>query len=357
MSHAPYQHDHQHKHDRGHQHEHGASCAHGHQHAAHDHHDHAHHDHDHSHGHHHHHGDPATQGRAFAWAIGLNSVFVVAEFSYGFIAHSTALMADAGHNLADVMSLILAWGAAQLALKKPGGRYTYGLGSTSLLAALVNALLLIFACGVIAWEAAHRFSNPAPVAGGIVSILAGLGIVINGFSAWLFMAGAKHDVNLKGAYLHLAADAAISFGVLITGLILMVRDWYWLDPLVSLAIVAMIVYGTWHLLVEAVQLVLAAVPAKLDSGKVEQWLQQQPGVQAVHDLHIWALSTTQTALTAHLEMPGGHPGDAFLDQLAQELRTRYAIGHCTLQVRTGSTRHECSLLQAHAVAPVHTHAH
>lgn len=342
--HSPHQ---QHGHD-------GQHCEHGpHNHAQHDDHDHKHdhgHKHTHEHGHHHH-GDPYSQGRAFALAIGLNSVFVVLEFVYGYLAHSTALMADAGHNLSDVLSLILAWGAARLALRKPSGRYTYGLRSSSILVALFNAMLLMFACGVIAWEAVHRLFTPTPVAGLTVSVVAAIGIVINGFSAWLFMAGAKHDLNLRGAYLHLAADAAISLGVLITGVVLMYADWYWLDPLVSLLIVLVILIGTWHLLTESVQLVMAAVPVRIDPQAVAQFLRAKPGVADVHDLHIWALSTTENALTVHLVMPTGHPGDEFIDELNLQLQVEFAIGHATLQVEMGTTRHQCSLQNVAQVQP------
>ncbi len=332
----------------------------GHEHKGHEHKGHAHtheHSHDAHHGHHHHHGDPVRQGRAFAWAIGLNSLFVLLEFGYGYLAHSTALMADAGHNLSDVLSLVLAWGAALLTRRAPAGRYTFGLRKTSILVALLNAMLLIFACGVIVWEAVHRLWQPVAVAGGTVAVLAGIGILVNGFSAWLFMAGAKHDLNLKGAYLHLAADAAISFGVLVTGLLLMVRDWYWLDPLVSLLIVAIVLWGTWHLLTEALQLVLAAVPANVDLDAVQAFLQQQDGVSEVRDLHIWALSTTETALTALLVMPAGHPGDQVLQALHQQLRERHAIMHATLEIALGQHSHDCSLLQSGADGHTHEDGH
>ncbi|WP_338844714.1 cation diffusion facilitator family transporter [Massilia sp. W12] len=316
------------------------------------------HAHSHDHGaHHHHHGDPLRQGRAFMWAIGLNSVFVVLEFVYGWLAHSTALMADAGHNLSDVLSLILAWGAARLAQRAPSARYTYGWRKSSILVALLNAMLLMFACGVIVWEALHRLWQPTPVEGGIVSLLAAIGIAVNGFSAWLFMAGAKHDLNLKGAYLHLAADAAISFGVLLTGLVLMVRDWYWLDPLVSLIIVAIVLWGTWSLLTEALQLVMAAVPMHIDPQAVQSWLRSRAGVTDVHDLHIWALSTTENALTAHLVMPGGHPGDTALEQIGAALKAEFGIMHCTLQVELGACAHSCSLLQPASCAHEHDHDH
>ena len=310
----------------------------------HDHdHKHDHHGHGHHHGHHHHHLPEAGHGRAFALAIGVNAVFVAIEFVYGFLANSTALMADAGHNLSDVLGLVLAWGAAVLAKRAPTTRYTYGMRSTSILAALANALLLLFACGAIAWEAVHRFTAPAPVEGLTVSVVAAIGVAINGFSAWLFMAGSKGDLNIRGAYLHMAADAAISLGVAISGLVIMATGWTWLDPAVSLAIVLVIVWGTWSLLRESVQMAMAAVPASVDAHAIEHFLEARPGVASVHDLHIWAMSTTENALTAHLVMPGGYPGDGFLDETVAALREEHGIAHCTLQVEEGTSTHGCAL--------------
>jgi cobalt-zinc-cadmium efflux system protein len=314
--------------------------------SAHHHHGHGHgHGHGHAHGHgHHHHPAPGTShGRAFALAIGVNTLFVAIEFIFGFIANSTALMADAGHNLSDVLGLMLAWGAALLARSAPNGRYTYGLRSTSILAALANALLLMVACGAIAWEAVHRFSHPAPVAGITVSVVAAIGVAVNGFSAWLFMAGSKDDLNLRGAYLHMAADAAISLAVVVVGVAIMYTGWTWLDPVVSIAIVLVIVVGTWSLLRESLQMVLAAVPNNVDADAVNEFLEGRPGVSEVHDLHIWAMSTTETALTAHLVMPGGYPGDGTIDGIVEALRMDFAIHHCTLQVEQGTTNHGCAL--------------
>ncbi|MGG7604711.1 cation diffusion facilitator family transporter [Massilia sp. BKSP1R2A-1] len=325
-------------------------------------HDH-HHDHEHGHshgfGHHHHMPDPANHGRAFALAIGLNTLFVAIEFIYGFIAHSTALMADAGHNLSDVLGLVLAWGAAMLARSAPKGRYTYGLRGSSILAALGNGLLLMIACGAIALEAVQRFFEPAPVQGMTVSIVAAIGVAINGFSAWLFMAGSKGDLNLRGAYLHMAADAALSLGVVISGLVIMATRWTWIDPAVSLAIVLVIVLGTWSLLRESVQLSMAAVPPGVDAGAVREFLVTQPGVKEVHDLHIWAMSTTENALTAHVVMPGGYPGDRVLDEMVAKLRSDFAIHHCTLQVEEGTTHHGCALEghEHHEHEHAHGHAH
>ncbi|MBV7538804.1 cation diffusion facilitator family transporter [Duganella sp. sic0402] len=321
----------------------------------HDHHDH--HGHDHGH-HHHHHGDPNAMGRAFVIAIVLNSVFVAVEFFYGFLANSTALMADAGHNLSDVLGLMLAWGAAILAKRIPNQRYTYGLRSSSILAALFNAMLLMAACGGIAWEAVQQLIHPAPVASVTVSVVAGIGILINGFSAWLFMAGSKDDINIRGAYLHLAADAAISLGVLVAGLIVGYTGWNWVDPAVSMVIVVIIVMSTWSLMKQSLRLVMAAVPDNVDRAKIEAFLSKQEGVAELLDLHIWAMSTTENALTVQLVMPGGYPGDAAIDALSKALREEFSIQHSTLQVRLGSSEVECCL-QAPApfAAPAHNHAH
>jgi cobalt-zinc-cadmium efflux system protein len=327
MAHAHHHHD-GHDHDHGHGHDSHDD--------RHDHHGHAH------HSHHHHHAG-VTQGRAFLVAIALNSAFVVVEFAYGLMASSTALVADAGHNLSDVLGLVLAWGAAMLSKRAPAGRYTYGLRSSSILAALVNAVLLLVACGAIALEAAQRIANPPQVAGLTVVIVAGIGILVNGLSALLFASGRKEDLNVRGAYLHMAADAAVSLGVVIVGIAVIYTGWNWLDPVVSLAIVAVIVYGTWSLLRESVQLALNAVPQHVDVGAVETYLRQRTGVADVHDLHIWAMSTTECALTVHLVLPSGHPGDAFLDEICCELKDRFRIHHSTLQVEQGTTTHACEL--------------
>ena len=303
---------------------------------------HHHHGHDHGH-HHHHHAAPAGHGRAFAIAIALNAVFVAVEFGYGFVANSTALMADAGHNLSDVLGLMLAWGAAVLSQRSPSGRYTYGLRGSSMLAALFNGMLLMVACGGIAWEAVQQLLQPTPVQGATVSIVAAIGIAVNGFSAWLFMAGSKDDINIRGAYLHLAADAAISLGVLISGVVVMFTSWSWLDPLVSIAIVLLIVAGTWSLLKESLRMVMAAVPGNVNAPEVEKFLLGCSGVTEVHDLHIWAMSTTETALTAHLVMPSGYPGDAALDDITRQLKDKFAIHHTTLQTEQGTTEHACCL--------------
>ena len=310
---------------------------------AHDHHDH-HQGHDHGHGHHHHHHiSPDGNNRAFALAIGLNTIFVAIEFTYGFIANSTALMADAGHNLSDVLGLVLAWGAAMLAKTATTERYTYGLRSSSILAAVLNALLLMLACGAIGWEAVQRLANPSPVAGVTVSVVAAIGVAVNGVSAWLFMAGSKDDLNIRGAYQHMAADAAISLGVVVSGLIIMGTGWTWLDPAASLVIVFLILVSTWGLLRESMQLVLGAVPPNVDAEKVSTFLRSQPGVTDIHDLHIWAMSTTENALTVHLVMPGSYPGDRAFDAITAGLKENFAIHHCTLQMEQGTTDHACAL--------------
>ena len=308
------------------------------------------HDHDHkkdhaghSHGGGHHHAELTNPGRAFAIAIILNSIFVTVEFGYGFMANSTALIADAGHNLSDVLSLLLSWGALILARKTPSERYTYGLRSTSILAALVNAMLLLVACGAIAWEAVQRFTEPPVVSGLTVTLVAAVGIAINGFSAWLFLKGSKGDLNIRGAYLHMAADAVISLGVVLAGLAMIFTGWYWLDAAVSLAIVLVIVVGTWSLLRESVQLVLSAVPKHIDPLAVEAWLRQCAGVTDIHDLHIWGMSTTESALTVHLVIPAGYPGDIFMDGITRTLKTKFSIQHSTLQVEQGTTEHNCTL--------------
>ncbi len=297
------------------------------------------------HGHHHHHGDPNS--RAFGVAISLNVLYVLVEFAYGLIANSTALLADAGHNLADVLGLLLAGGAAILARRAPSGRYTYGLRSTSILAALANAMFLLVTCGAIAWEAILRFYEPPVVAGMTVIVVAGMGIVINGLSAWMFLRGSHDDINVRGAYLHMAADAAVSLGVVAAGFIMLLTGWYWLDPAVSLVIVSVIVAGTWSLLRESVQLALSAVPAHIDLPEIDAYLRSCKGVSDIHDLHIWGMSTTESALTVHLVMPDGYPGDEYMDGIMHTLKSRYSVHHSTLQVELGTTDHACALMPAH----------
>lgn len=314
-----------------------------------DHHDHHHCDHDHGHddhdhhGHHHHHGDINPQSKAFLIAIALNTVFVGVEFSYGFVANSTALMADAGHNLSDVLGLILAMAAGILSKREPCERYTYGLRSTSILASLINAMVLLFACGAIAVEAVQRIAHPPEVAGLAVMAVAAIGIVINGISAWLFIKGSAEDLNIRGAYLHMAADAVVSAGVVVSGGLMLLTGWYWLDPVVSLVITAVIVAGTWALLRQSLHLALSAVPEQIDVEGLESYLRQCDGVTEIHDLHIWGMSTTESALTVHLVMPQGYPGDAFMDGVTATLKQKFSIHHSTLQVEQGTTDHTCAL--------------
>jgi cobalt-zinc-cadmium efflux system protein len=285
---------------------------------------------------------------AFAVGIGLNLTFVAAEFIYGVLANSVALMADAGHNLSDVLGLVIAWIASALSKRAPSSRYTYGLGGSSILAAVLNAMLLLVAVGAIAWEAVLRLFHSEPVASGTVMIVAAVGIVVNGVTAWLFASGRKGDLNIRGAFLHMTADAAVSAGVVVAGLVILYTGWFWLDPLISLVIVGVIVWGTWSLLRDSLAMSVDAVPASIDPQAVRGYLSSFPGVAGVHDLHIWPLSTTENALTAHLVFPAGHPGDEFLLMAATELKRRFGIGHTTLQIEI-SEETACHLAPDHVV--------
>jgi len=298
---------------------------------AHGHHGHHHHDHGHDHHHGHSHA-PADYGRAFAIGIVLNFGFVLVEATYGILSGSMALVADAGHNLSDVLGLLMAWGATILSGKSPSARFTYGFKSSSILAALFNAALLLFAIGAIAVEAIQRLLAPEPVNGQTVIIVAAIGIVINTATAVMFMSGRKHDLNIRGAFLHMAADALVSAGVLVSGLLIGWTGFLWIDPATSLAIVAVIAIGTWGLLKDSVKMSLLGVPPSVDPNQVTVYLRGQPGVTEVHDLHIWPLGTTETALTAHLFMPGGHPGNAFLAGLTEDLQHQFRIDHVTIQI-------------------------
>jgi len=304
-------------------------------------HDHAHDDHS-QHGGHTHRHAPRQFGRAFAVATVLNVLLVIVQVVYGLAANSMALVADAGHNFGDVLGLIIAWVAHAAARRPATERYTYGFRSASILAALLNGILLLLATGAIAWEAIGRLGAPSEVAGLTVVIVAAIGIAVNGASALLLMAGSKSDLNVRGAFLHLIGDAAVSFGVVAAGAAIMLTGWYWLDPVASLVVSALIVWSTWTLLREAIILSLAAVPPKIDPRAVRRYLEGLDGVSAIHDLHIWPMSTTETALTVHLEMPGGHPGDTLLMQAAHDLAHRFAIGHVTIQIEA-STSTVCPL--------------
>jgi cobalt-zinc-cadmium efflux system protein len=294
-------------------------------------HGHGHHDADHHHGHSH---GPTSYGRAFAVGILLNITFVVVEAVYGFLSGSMALLADAGHNLSDVLSLAIAWVASIMASKPPSARYTYGFKSSSILAAIANAGLLLVAIGAILFETLHRIAAPAPVQGMTMIVVAGIGIIINTITALMFMGGRKHDLNIRGAFLHMAADALVSLGVVVAGVLILFTGAHWIDPVTSLVIVAVIAWGTWGLARDSVRMALNAVPDGICEKEVLEYLSSLEGVEAVHDLHIWPMSTTETAFTAHLVMPGGHPGDGFLQELAHELEHRFRIGHATVQVET-----------------------
>jgi cobalt-zinc-cadmium efflux system protein len=291
---------------------------------------------------------PASFGTAFAVGIGLNLTFVAVEFVYGVLANSVALIADAGHNLSDVLGLVIAWVASVLTRQPPSSRFTYGFGGSSIVAALFNAVLLLVAVGAIAWEAALRLFHPEPVASGTVMIVAAIGIIVNGVTAGLFASGRKSDLNIRGAFLHMIADAAVSAGVVVAGMIMLYTGWLWLDPLTSLVIVGVIVWGTWSLLRESLAMSVNAVPSAIDPQAVRRYLESCAGVTAVHDLHIWPLSTTENALTAHLVFPGGHPGDEFLLTAATQLRQRFGIGHTTLQIEI-SEETACHLAPDHIV--------
>ena len=296
----------------GHGHSHGAAAHHGHDHAA-----------------------PAGFGRAFAIGIGLNLAYVVAEALAGLKTGSMALLADAGHNLSDVLGLAIAWGAMALAGRPATARYTYGLKRSTILAALGNAVILMFACGAIAVEATRRLADPQPVPGVAVMIVAGIGIGVNALTAWLFMRGKGGDINIRGAWLHMVADAAISAAVVVAGLLIVKTGAFWIDPALSLIVVAVIVRGTWGLLRDATAMAMDAVPAGIDTAAVTAFLAGRPGVAAVHHLHVWPIGTTDTAMTVHLLMPGGHPGDAELATLGHDIEDRFSIGHVTIQVEIG----------------------
>ena len=318
--------------------------------ASHDHGDHDHGGHDHG-GHHHGHGHghaPVEFGRAFLIGIGLNAAFVVAEAVFGVLGHSVALLADAGHNLSDVLGLVVAGVAGLLSRRAPTQRFTYGFGTSSILAALFNAVFLLLVIGGLSWEAIGRMRHPEPVAGLTVMIVAAAGIAINGLCAWLFASGRKGDLNIRGAFAHMLADAVVSAGVVLAGLVILLTGWLWLDPVVSLLVNAVIVWGTWSLLRDSSTMAMNAVPPGIDAERVRGLLGARPGVSEVHDLHIWPISTTATALTAHLVMPAGHPGDAFLMTLCAELKQKHRIGHVTLQIETDAAT-VCALASEHVI--------
>ncbi|MEQ9482425.1 cation diffusion facilitator family transporter [Coleofasciculus sp. F4-SAH-05] len=297
-----------------------------------------------SHNHHHHHDHNAfNYNRAFAIGLILNGGFVVVEAFSGIFYNSLALLADAGHNLSDVLGLVLAWGANMLSQRSPTKRYTYGFRRSSILAALLNATLVLVAMGAVAWEAVRKFVNPQSVPGGVVIGVALVGVVINTITALLFMSGRKEDMNIRGAFLHMAADALVSVGVVLAGIAIAVTGWLWFDPAVSLVIVMVVVVNTWQLFRESLNLALDAVPEGIEPAAIRTYLTELPEVDQVHDLHIWAMSTTETALTAHLVIPKGYPGDAFLSRVSQHLHDQFGIEHPTIQIETGDPNQPCTL--------------
>jgi cobalt-zinc-cadmium efflux system protein len=296
----------------------------------------------------HNHGS-ADYGRAFAIGIGLNLAYVAGEAVAGISSHSLALLADAGHNASDVLALGLSWAAVLLSRRSPSGRFTYGLGSSSILAALANAVILLVVTGGIAWEAMLRLAKPVPVASGVMIAVAAAGIIINGGTALLFASGRGQDLNVKSAFLHKAGDALVTAGVVISGVAIWLFGWLWLDPAISLVVSAVIVVGSWGLLKSAIALALAAVPEGIDADAVRAHLGALPGVAGLHDLHIWGMSTTETALTCHLMMPSGHPGDAALAAVARQLHDRFGIAHATIQIELGDSEEACALTPEHVV--------
>jgi cobalt-zinc-cadmium efflux system protein len=292
-------------------------------------------------GHNHHHDHGANYNRAFGIGIALNVIYVVAEAGFGLASGSLALLADAGHNLSDVLGLLLAWGGHYLGQLPSTARRTYGWRSSSILAALFNALLLLAAIGGISWEAIRRFWEPQPTAGTTVMLVAALGVVINTATALLFLKGRKSDLNIRGAFLHMAADAGVSVGVVLAGWGILATGWQWLDPAVSLAIALVIFLSTWDLFKDSLNLAMHGVPAGIDLAEVREYLAALSGVDDVHDLHIWAMSTTENALTAHLVKPDVGDDDAFLAYVAGELHDRFGIEHATLQLERNADAAQC----------------
>lgn len=281
-----------------------------------------------------------NHNRAFAVGVALNVLYIIFEVGAGWAAGSVALLADAGHNASDVLSLLLAWGASALGRRRPTQRRTYGLRRSTILASLANAILLLVAIGAIAWEAVRRFAEPQPVPGSTLMWVAAIGIVINTATALLFVKGRERDINIRGAFLHMAADAGVSAGVVGAGVAIHFTGLAWIDPLVSLLIVLVIAVGTWGLLRNSVNLIMDAVPPGIDPRAVETYLAGLPGVKAVHDLHIWGMSTTETALTAHVVRTDGRIDDDLLARIDQDLQKQFGIGHATVQFE-GESRAAC----------------
>ncbi len=278
--------------------------------------------------------------RAFVIGIALNIAFVAVEVIFGIIANSSALLADAGHNTSDVLSLVFAMTAAWLAGLRPKGKYTYGLRKTTILVSILNAILLFGAVVAIGWDAITKLKNPEPVSGDKIMIVAGIGVIINALTAMLFMRGRNRDLNIRGAFLHMAADAAVSAGVVISGLLIRITGELWIDPVMSFVIIAVILIGTWRLFTDSIDLALDAVPKHINLDKVQEFLLSKNDVEGIHDLHIWAMSTTQVALTVHLVMPGGF-SDSFIGSLQRDLREKFAIDHTTFQIENEKIELDC----------------
>ncbi len=297
----------------------------------------------HSHDHHHHHHAPKNYNNAFIIGIALNFIFVIVEAVYGFFSHSLALMADAGHNLSDVAGLLLAWGAFWLVRKKPNTQFTFGLRKSTIFSALLNSIILLMAVGIIIWEAIHRLFSPNIIESKTVMIVAGIGILVNAMTALLFFKDKDDDMNIKGAYLHMAADALISLGVVISALIISYTSWYWLDPIISIVISLIIIYGTWDLLVGSLKLSMDAVPEGINPLEVKKYLESLEYVTDVHDLHIWGLSTTETALSVHLTVKNNIIDNKNLVQINEHLKKHFKIHHPTIQIEIFDENFECHL--------------
>ncbi len=293
--------------------------------------------------HSHHHHLINNYNRSFAIGIALNVIFVIIEVGYGLLADSLALIADAGHNFSDVLSLMLAWGASYLSTKHPTHKRTYGLRKVTIMASLVSAVLLLVALGGIAWESIERLSSPEPVNGMIIIVVAAIGVVINTATALLFVKGQKHDLNIRAAYLHMAADAAISLGVVVAGIAIMITGWLWLDPLISLFIVLFILIGTWSLLKDSIDLSIDAVPQGIDVHHIKNYLTGLQNVTEIHDLHIWAISTTEVALTVHLVTTHELVDNCFLEKIQAHLHHHCGISHATIQIENEADDYTCVL--------------
>ncbi len=298
------------------------------------------HQHEHSHNCH----QPVDFGNAFKVGIALNVVFVLIEAVCGFLFHSVSLLADAGHNLSDVFGLLLAYVGFRLATVKPSARFTYGLGSSTILAATLNGAILLLVVGGIAWEAIGRFNDPTDVYGSGIIWVAAIGVIINTGTAMLFFRGRSHDLNIKGAFLHMMADAIVSLGVVVAGTIIMWKGWMWIDPFVSLMIATVILYSTWELFRDSLMLLSHGVPKGVDVNKVRRFLAELPGVEAVHDLHIWALSTTKTAMTVHLVKPEIGDADQLLAKIANTMQDEFGVDHCTVQIELNPDKLGCKLV-------------